>query len=382
MCRKLANEDSRLAFLYESSFVTVFSFTAQFLRELHITNCGSGNLGWSMVKTLARNYPARLTSLALEGVAGHFEYDHWTYVCKLSGLKSLTVSYLPQPEEETYDVMLPNSMSKLIRLEKFSLTCSELKLVDAAFMPLNDLKSLSLIDTKIALLPGGFSDLRELTYLNVGGNHTWAEQPVMRFASDLLGLEELKVLDISDSGLTKLRWFEKHEGLAYNITELRLAGNPFSHPPTIEFFPLEASLRDLDLSRCSLSVLPDGIEDLEQLTRLDVSHNLLVHLPLDQECGGLPSRLRLLIASDNPLPCIPEASEFRPYRHLRKIDLTACPYLEFARSASWMVTAFPRLQTLSLEKGDAGKFKDSTVEWLEKLVEDFKGSGRRDVVQW
>ena len=146
-------------------------------------------------------------------------------------------------------------------------------------------------------------------------------------AADLLGLERLALLDLSDNGLTA--WPSDALAALPLLLSLNLDGNRVTSLP--ETLGAHGQLRELRLSRNALAAWPAGaLRGLEALERLHLSDNELAALPADAFDGmaGLKS-LRL---DGNALRELP-AGLFLGLGQLAELQLQGNPGAPFTFTA-------------------------------------------------
>ncbi|XP_016842445.2 toll-like receptor 7 [Nasonia vitripennis] len=202
------------------------------------------------------------------------------------------------------------SWNRLKGLHELSIEgCKLLRIPDAAFQPLADLKRLT------------------VQTLNV----EWGVTRSLEIASDAFaGLRELQVLELIDSNLKALP-ANALCGLS-NLQVLNLTGNQFSNVSDVGFADnrpgrdnssradCHADIRALDLSRNELRSLPDesSLSSLRQLQELMLQHNFIDAVTSDALTGL--TNLRVFNVSYNNLNSLPN-SLFASTRDLQEIHL-------------------------------------------------------------
>lgn len=147
---------------------------------------------------------------------------------------------------------------------------------------LTRLRSLSIFDQRIRVLPEWIAKLTDLRFLEVSGNQ------LTTLPRSMARLTELRSLSIGRNQL------EEVPGVIRELTKLE----------------------ELDLSGCQLATVPDWIGELTQLRHLHLNANQLTAVPATI---GRLSSLETLDLSDNSLRAVPPA--VRELRHLRTLSL-------------------------------------------------------------
>ncbi|CAI8733077.1 NEL domain-containing protein [Pseudomonas donghuensis] len=159
----------------------------------------------------------------------------------------------------------------------FALYLDELNLVGADLDGLAQLEPgifahvqlLSLDFNPLGQLPGGFTQhFPRLRNLSVRGSQL-SEVP------QGLG-EQLVSLELGDNQLAWTARDQARLATYPNLQHLYLDNNPIASAPN---FGGHLYLRHLTLSGCGLTELPGGLENLQAPTLIDLSNNLLTHLP-------------------------------------------------------------------------------------------------------
>lgn len=230
--------------------------------------------------------------------------------------------------------------------------CKLLRLPEAAFQPLAELKRLS-IQTL---------------------NAEWGVGRVLEFAPDALaGLRELQTLEVIDSNVDALP-STLLCGLT-NLQVLNLTGNQFRELSDIglpEYHTpnrtnhCHGELRSLDLSRNNIKLLPEEsvLSGLRQLQELRLQHNSINEISSDA-LMGLTS-LRIFNASYNKLAALPEAV-FANTRSLHEIHLQYNELRDLPRGA---FTRLEELVVLNLAGNRLGsdRVNETTFSGLIRLV--------------
>lgn len=252
---------------------------------------------------------------------------------------------------------LPREISKLSSLKELAITCGKLVSIPSDFAGLDSLTKLS------------FAHNRGTMMQNTG---TWLI---------LAALRNLVDLNLTDSGVKKVQDMLKGLDDDTDFTKLErlnLSHNRLGPLPEINDLMLVNGVSDLNLSNCSLAVVPANIANSCALRRLDLSCNQLVDLPEEMENCQL---LEELNAADNSFPALPAA--LKDMECLEHADFSRCCYLEVSRSLTHLVTDLVLLETLKLDKYDRGVFQTSSKKWLAELSQEFYDCGRGNgVVSW
>ncbi|XP_008560798.1 toll-like receptor 7 [Microplitis demolitor] len=264
-----------------------------------------------------------LAMTTLEGVLGSCHWssdgnDTRSAVCNVRTLDPSGVAALFPPLEGAFKLRLDcsnvhhfesiisgESWNRLSGLHELSIdSCKILRIPEAAFQPLNELKRLS------------------LRTLNV----EWSAGRTLELVPEALaGLRELQALEIVDSNL---RVLPRNVlcGLN-NLQILNLTGNQFREISEVGLADVRANranchadIRTLDLSHNEIRNLPEDspLSGLRQLQELYLQHNSIGEIASDA-LTGLTS-LRVFNVSYNSLDTLPEAL-FASTRDLREIHL-------------------------------------------------------------
>jgi len=146
--------------------------------------------------------------------------------------------------------------------------CSKLKYIPEFGKNMKRLAHLYVDGTRIKKLPENLGQMYDLRNLNANG--TFIEE----IPSSIYGLKKLRLLHV-------------------NRCQLSFKTGCFLNPSLNKV--LSSGLKEVDLSYCNLSVVPDGIGLLCHLITLDLSGNEFVSLPASI---GLLSKLRMLYLND------------------------------------------------------------------------------------
>ncbi|KAK1407685.1 hypothetical protein QVD17_39307 [Tagetes erecta] len=169
--------------------------------------------------------------------------------------------------------------------------CTRLESLGGSRMEMEDLEALLLSGcSKLKYIPEFGKNMKRLTHLYVDGTR------IKKLPENLGQMYDLRNLDANGTfieeipssvfGLKKLRL------LHVNRCQLSFKTGCFLNP---YLNTLSSGLKEVDLSYCNLSVVPDGIGLLCHLITLDLSGNEFVSLPASI---GLLSKLRVLFLND------------------------------------------------------------------------------------
>uniref|UniRef100_A0A6V7I0C7 TIR domain-containing protein n=1 Tax=Bracon brevicornis TaxID=1563983 RepID=A0A6V7I0C7_9HYME len=222
--------------------------------------------------------------------------------------------------------------------------CKILRIPEAAFQPLVELKKLA---------------LRTL-------NREWSINRNLELAPEaLVGLRELQALEIVDSNLRALP--RNVLCSLNNLQILNLTGNQFHEISEVGLADARANradchadIRALDLSHNEINNLPEDspLSGLRQLQELYIQHNAIVEIASDA-LTGLTS-LRVFNVSYNSLNSLPEAL-FASTRDLREIHLQRNELRNLPRGT------FTRLEQLLVLNLAGNRLGSDTVDEMSFL---------------
>ncbi|MGA5484591.1 leucine-rich repeat domain-containing protein [Pseudomonas siliginis] len=98
----------------------------------------------------------------------------------------------------------------------------------------------------------------------------------LQVAADIRGMTELRVLDLSRTGIHLLPSGLEAIDVASKLEVLRLGGNPLSTSPSLEHM---TALQELDLSNTRLQRFPEGITDRIPARELNLADNHIRSIP-------------------------------------------------------------------------------------------------------
>src|SRR5258706_1060190 len=173
---------------------------------------------------------------------------------------------------------LPESLlSQLTQLTELDLSNNQLTTLPESLGQLILLKMLRVSDNLLIRLPKSFRQLNLLETLNISGNK-FTELPEF-----LKALDKLRELWLGGNQLTTLPNLigELNNlislGLGFTGNKNKYGGNPFNQFP--ESIRRITALQKLWVINCGLNSLPNWIDELNQLTILNVRENKLRNLP-------------------------------------------------------------------------------------------------------
>ncbi|MDA3911135.1 MAG: leucine-rich repeat domain-containing protein [Bacteroidales bacterium] len=140
---------------------------------------------------------------------------------------------------------LPNDISNLSALERFSCTISSLKELPESVSAWKNLKSLDISYTAIQALPQSIGDLRNLETLKLNDNE------INQLPASFTQLENLKHLEINNTNI---------QSLPENLGEL-------------------SNLQHLECRHSEISEIPSSAEQLKSLKHLDISGTNVNKIP-------------------------------------------------------------------------------------------------------
>jgi Leucine-rich repeat (LRR) protein len=193
---------------------------------------------------------------------------------------------------------LPEAIASLTQLQELDLSGNQLTALPEAIASLTQLQELRLFYNNLTTIPEWIGCFTRLKHLGLSGNQL-EELPegifqLSQLQSLDLGYNRLENIPNSMCDLTRLETLEvignKLQSLPDSLTELRKLkvlwlgefadegdGNPLGHVP--ECIRSLKQLELLGLSNCSLTSLPDWLEELHSLKTLQVYANQLIDLP-------------------------------------------------------------------------------------------------------
>ena len=168
--------------------------------------------------------------------------------------------------------VLPPEIGQFTQLKILTLGNIEgnsLKTLPPEIGQLSELNKLSILGTKISVLPSEIAHLTNLTSLALNNNNNLKKLP------ECIGqLTNLTSLDLGQNNLRELpEWI----GQLANLTSLDLGQNNFSELP--EWLSRLTNLTSLDLGQNNLKELPMWLVQLTSLTSLNLSGTNLMGLP-------------------------------------------------------------------------------------------------------
>jgi len=219
---------------------------------------------------------------------------------------------------------LPTTIGKLKNLKHIDLDYNKIDTLPLQLFQMENLRTLSLSDNLIAIIPSEIWQLKNLNYLDLFYNK------LSTLPATIGQLKSLRVLDLSYNQLCILPeelWQLK------NLTKLYLNSIQLSSLPK-SISQLE-KLKEIDLYGNQINTLPVEITQLKNLQKLDLSYNQLRTLPL--EFGQLKS-LRVLHLAGNNFSSLPvEIGELENLKklNLRNNQLSTLP-LEILNKLDWL----------------------------------------------
>ena len=346
-------------------------------------------LKWTCLRDLGA--AKGLTHLELDFVQdGPLNVIHNNQLAAFKDLRTLILNWEPAPVANAANsantarpetAPLPPGICNLKNLEVLKLSSSTIGgRIPNEISNLSSLKELSVTNGKLAELPVEFSILPALTKLSFAHNtgSMMLQKNTWRILADL---ENLQHLDLTDSNVRTVQdVLHVHEGLDnlnfLSLEHLDLSCNRLGPIPEIDDLMTIICLETLNLSNCSLSVVPPKLSQAYALETLDLSCNQLVDLPEDMSELGCLMELR---AADNAFPALPAV--IKSMERLVVADFSRCCYLEIASSMKDLVESLDHLRNLKLHKLDKGMFQQSSKMWLAELSQEFENAGRGPVLR-
>lgn len=179
--------------------------------------------------------------------AARVSAETFTQLRRLPKLRSVHVWFTGEP--------VPAGLFTLSQLESLSLNAADLTELPDLFAGLPELRELYLSSNQLRALPPSIGALSRLRELDLGSN-ALSETP------SLAGCAALESLDLSDNGLTALEVSRLPRGLR----ELKVSGCPLTELP--EGLAALDALRLLDARWCPLRPVPDALRRMRSLESL------------------------------------------------------------------------------------------------------------------
>ena len=280
------------------------------LEELRVLNLNDNSL-----KTLGGEFQTltKLNELMISG--NYFEEIPWQ-IYKLNLLRKLhaarnEISHLPRNKFTGAP-----EIGKLERLEDLDISNNQFSEIGNEIGECKHLRRLVVSSNRIVVLPKSLANCRKLEVLDISENAIReipcslvenlgsllefyaSRNDITTLPSELNGLIKLKNLRLD---MNRIREISDSFGSSLSsIRELEIRGNEITKLP--RGISGLTGLTTLCLSPNKLKHLPATVGCLEQLTRLDVSHNELTSI----DSKALPPKLRYLDLSHNSLESLPE----------------------------------------------------------------------------
>jgi internalin A len=202
-------------------------------------------------------------------------------ICQLTNLTLLKLDY-------NQLTALPGLISQLTNLTSLELSHNQLASLPKLIGQLTSLTSLNLNRNQLTTLPESIGQLTNLTFLGFKGNR------LTTLPKSIVQITNLESLDFRGNQVIK---FPEWVAQLVDFNAFLLFGNPYRSISS----PDEST--SVDLSNHGLTILPEWIGRLENLTTLDLRDNQLTMLP------GSMSRLSSLTSlnlRNNQLTTLPE----------------------------------------------------------------------------
>ena len=171
------------------------------------------------------------------------------------------------------DLQLPLQFSSVVSL---SLTAGILRKPETFFAHFPSLERLTVISEawqpRFNADPGFTEQLTKLTRLRE--LHLQRTSVPSNFS--LVGMNELRILDLTQTGLVRLPVGLGADNVAPGLEVLKLGGNPLSEVPTVKGL---TALQELDLSNTGLDKFPEGITSQIPGKVLNLANNRITSIP-------------------------------------------------------------------------------------------------------
>jgi Leucine-rich repeat (LRR) protein len=265
---------------------------------------------------------------------------------------------------------IPDVFGVLLKLKFLNIARNCISEISQTLLSLVELETLSIDNNKIALIPNGITSLLQLQFLSLKGNPFTDLPPLMCKLGDVL--QTLIVDDTLNFPPKEIVW----EGTGAIMSELNkvyhsmmsasqmlMKGGYYQVPQMLTEC---TRVTQLDLSRNSITAIPDFFSKLVHLETINFSQNMLYHL------GGwvtFATALQNLDVSHNNLSVL--SSSLGVSKSLKFIDASFNKIIVISRA----IMGSASLVTLNI-MGNAGP-----ITWLhfEGLKHRFDKARRRDV---
>eukprot|EP00884_Botryococcus_braunii_P017197 jgi/Botrbrau1/4160/Bobra.0192s0028.1 len=237
-----------------------------------------------------------IKSLDLRNVQSTIPKDHFLCICQLSGLEVLQIDASDRSQGLR---QLPEELGLLKNLRKLELYCQEgITYLPDSISKLERLEEVVLEELDISALPPGISTLTNLRSLTVE-TITGSEPLEIPFAfSHLKGLSELNLRAVN------LVTLPDPILMVTSLISVDLSRNGAFTPAALAGLSTLTNLRELLLEKCGLLAVPPQLGHLQRLEKLSLSYNRLQDLPEEMEHL---QHLRQFDISCNRLKNVPKA---------------------------------------------------------------------------
>lgn len=268
---------------------------------------------------------------------------------------------------------LPEDMFGADEIFSLIVTDSPLKEFPAGVSQLSKLNNLVIRNTDITSINASLGGLAELAYVDFSHNAGLAsinddifagssslnflslagDTALSSFPSSAADVQiESFGLDLSGCGLSSLPENVLHPGITSlylddnsftsvipldgfsRIETLTMNGNPISGRQSVS----SSTLQMLELSRCSLSEMPD-VSGCQELRVLELNENSFTSIPSIDFASSNRKMRRLSLSGNTSLVSLPDAGDFTLYMDNGKVADFAALYLDDCPALTWTVPA-------------------------------------------
>ena len=196
-------------------------------------------------------------------------------------------------------ISIPESIGKLTGLVELDLNTNRLSNLTPSFSRLRNLQILRLNENDLRFLPKDFGNLKELKELHLDQN--FLQELPFTFSE----LESLEHLSLRNNQLSTLPSFKGLKNLSqFNISNHPSAANISDYDPGSGEFVKDTAR--LPRKNNTISQLPTGFANLENLQKINISENPLKTADLWEDLKNLRSSDYSLIAEHSGIKFLPE----------------------------------------------------------------------------